>query len=303
MQFGKSVHALVYRMQKTSQRDIHFLPLWRESTRLLHSSGHFWGVFCLTVGAAALGFSPFAAKWFSPLFCILTSNFSWLPAASQLWQEQQLREQTKIQCWLLSLAVLYLHTSLVSLVGIFCRGFLCFHWLRHGAQQSAVEVRHEESWVGVLLHEAVDDSLGIVEAHRGGRLNVPSDHVSGFVVYVDLKAKRKALTSPWTNSTRRKVIESDGIRSPLSQPRPECNVWRSSWPCRTSERRTWSSCSPRTPARILCSRRWTPTWGRPGRSLYRLDTHRAAWDTGLGSTGSRKLAKKARGANSLTFGG
>lgn len=260
MQFEKSLHALVYRMQKTSRHDIHFLALWRESTRLLHSFGHFWGGFCLTVATAALGFSPFAAKWFSPLFCILTSNFSLLPAASQPRQKQQLREQTKIQqkCWLLSLTVLYLHTSLVSLVGIFCRGFLWFHWLRHGPQQSAVEVRHEEAWVGVLLHEAVDDSLGIVEAHRGGRLNVPSDHVSGFVVYVDL-AKRKDLTSPWTNSRSRKVIESDGVRSPLSQPRPECNVWRSSWPCRTSERRTWSSCSPRTLARIRCSRRWTLT--------------------------------------------
>lgn len=107
----------------------------------------------------------------------------------------------------------------------------------------------------------------------------------------------------WTNSKSRKVIGSGGVRLPLSQPRPECNVWRSSWPCRTSERRTWSSCSPRTPARIRCSRRWTLTWGRPGRSLYRLEANGAVWDTALRSTGSRKLAKKIRGAISLTFGG
>lgn len=181
-------------MQKTSRQYIHFLALWRESTRLLHSIGHFWGGFCLTVAAAALGFSPFAAKWSSPLFCIFTSNFSLLPAALQPRQKQQLREQTKIQRWLLSFTVLYRHINLVSLVGTFCRGSLCLHWLRHGPQQSAVEVWHEESWVGVFLHEAVDDPLSIVEAHRGGRLDVPSDHVSGFVVYVDLEAERKVVT-------------------------------------------------------------------------------------------------------------
>lgn len=159
-----------------------------------HSIRHFWGGFCLTVAAAALGFSTFATKWSSPLVCIFTSNLSLLPAASQAPQKQQLREQTKIHCWLLSLPVRRLHTNLLLLVGTFCLGSLCFHWLRHGPQQSAVKVWHEESWVGVLLHEAVDDPLGVVEAHRGRRLDVPSDHVSGFVVYVDLEVDRKVVT-------------------------------------------------------------------------------------------------------------
>lgn len=91
MQFGQSLCALARRLQRTSRQYIHFLALWRESTRLLHSIRYFWGGFCLTVAARAVGFSPFATKWSSPLFWIFTNNLSLLPAPLQPWQKQQLR--------------------------------------------------------------------------------------------------------------------------------------------------------------------------------------------------------------------
>lgn len=151
-------------------------------------------------------------------------SLSPLPAAPQL----RLGEQTKIQRWFCGLTVLYVHANLPSLVGNLRRAPLCHwsHWLRHGLQQSAVEVGHEESRVGVLLHEAEDDPLGVVEAQRGGRLDVPSDHVSGFVVNVDLKVKERKAVSGGRNP---KVMGglSEGaaaVRPPLSQPRPGCSV-------------------------------------------------------------------------------
>lgn len=52
-----------------------------------------------------------------------------------------------------------------------------------------IDVRPQETWVRVPLHEVVDDPLGIVKAHCGGRLNVPSDQVSGLVINVDLEAE------------------------------------------------------------------------------------------------------------------
>lgn len=102
-----------------------------------------------------------------------------------------------------------------------------------------------------------------------------------------------------SNFKSRRVIESAGVRPPLLQPQPECNVWISSWPCRTSGRRTWSSCSPRTPARIRCSHRCTLTWGMSGRFQCRLKAHGARW-----ALEPERWSKKSHlRATSLTFGG
>lgn len=49
-----------------------------------------------------------------------------------------------------------------------------------------VDVGPQEARVRVLLHEVVDDPLGVVKALSGGRRHVPPDQVSGLVINVDL---------------------------------------------------------------------------------------------------------------------
>lgn len=66
------------------------------------------------------------------------------------------------------------------------------------------------------------------------------------------------------------ALWKESLLIPLSQLRLEYSVWRSFWPWRTSWTKTWSSCSPHTPAKTRCFHHWTQTSRRPGISSYRL---------------------------------
>lgn len=55
-------------------------------------------------------------------------------------------------------------------------------------------VRAEEPGVGISFHQAEDDLLGVVEAQLGGRLDVVPDHLSGFVVDVNLWQRKQTMS-------------------------------------------------------------------------------------------------------------
>lgn len=92
----------------------------------------------------------------------------------------------------------------------------------------------------------------------------------------------------------------ESLCPPPSRPQLGCSVWRSFWPCRTSWRRTWSSCSPHTRARTRCFRRWTLTWGRPGISSCHLNTQGRCEQQAAGAEAQRWV--RYPGRFRLTFG-
>lgn len=92
-------------------------------------------------------------------------------------------------------------------------GSVFSHW--GGVQQAAVELGPEEARVRVLLHQAVDDPLGVVEAEPRGRRHVPPDQLSGLVIDVDLQDEKLSAIADCDGA-------EDGVL-PLWQHQPGCS--------------------------------------------------------------------------------
>lgn len=78
-------------------------------------------------------------------------------------------------------------TSKVSLARVYFTS--SHHWFSSRVHQGLINVRPEETRVGVPLHQLIDNLLGFIEAHCGGRMNVPPDQLSRLVIDVDLESE------------------------------------------------------------------------------------------------------------------